>query len=797
MTEHMKFYAFEQTEPQKKRKPPAITPLDFKQIFTYNFQWKSLFFAAIGLLLAGASFAESVFPCGIGWIAAMAVWDKKRVVFQVIPVIIGSLLWTTTPLAYTAILLLLVLFFGVYTPNGNKARYLLPLTVFAATLAVRGSFLIFTGITDLLLIVIIAESILGAGLSLVFLTTLETWQRFTFMEGATWEEILCNFLLITAVIMGLEHLVIFSMPISEIAMRFAVLLGSLLGGVGGGAAVGALMGVIPSFGGATSPSALGLFAFSGLLGGVFHRFGRLGVIVGFLSGNLVLTFYLLNTSLIATSVIASMIAAGLLFIVPDKMLFRSKEVLKQGNTAVKPLLKSYHADEYVNVRLRSAGQALTSLKSALSSNKEETQEEKNIEGILNHLCRTVCHDCSLKDICWKSDFYVNYRDIMTMFAVVEAKGVLYAKDVPESFRKRCSHRKEIVASVNCLYEMYKKNVFWQQQTASGRYLAISQLENTVNLLTKIEKNLDSYVEFRKIIGSKLSVELREKNFPVDYISLNNVDDNYIDLKLKIRHCSGDGRCGRVVSNTIEELTGKKFRLREFQCGIEKNELCRCCYFLEGALNFNSHSLEMAKGGQGIVGDSHNDFILANAKHCFIISDGMGSGKKAKEEADITMNLITDVLKSGFDESFAAGMVNYLLLLNKEEEIYATADICLLDLYAKEANFVKLGAAPSFICSPNLGVKVVAGNSMPLGFGDDKPKIFKEKLIPGDILVMVSDGVLETGLDISEMELWLTETLNESAKEEAHTIAERILSGSVAFCGGKPKDDMTITVAVMG
>lgn len=796
MTEHMKFYAFEQTETERKRKSSSSS--DFKRFISYNLEWKSLFFAIIGFLLGGASFMESVFPCGVGWLAAMAVWDRRRVLVQFIPVLAGTALWTETPVIYAAILLLLVVFFGIYNPPHAKVKYLLPLTVFAVVLAVRGIYLVFSGISDLLLIVTFVESILSGGLSLVFLSTLETWQRFTFMEKPSWEEILCNFLLATGVIMGLEHIVIFTMPLSEIAMRLVVLLGALVGGAGGGAAAGAIMGIIPSLAGTTSPSALGLFAFSGLLGGVFHRFGKFGVIIGFLAGNLVLTFYLLNTSLVMNSVLASLIGAALLFAIPDKVLFRGKDLLSTGAVKINAP-KNYNSDAYVGVRLKAAGEALTTLRSALDSayQKEENPKEKNIESILAHISRTVCSDCSLKDICWKTDFYDTYKDIMTMFASVEARGVLYSRDAPETFKKRCSHRKEIVASINCLYEMYKSNAFYQHQTMSGRSLALSQLDNTVNLLTKIETNLGDYVEFRRTLDTRLSTTLRNNDFPVDYTNLVAVEENHLDLDLKIRHCGGGGRCGRPVASAIEELTGKRFRLQEFECAKEKGATCQCRFFSLGGISLNSYSLQKSKEDNGISGDCSSDFLLSDAKRCYLISDGMGSGEKARQESEKVTALVKDVMISGFDETFAAAMVNYMMLAHKDQEVYATTDICLIDRYKRQAEFVKLGAAPSYICSPGIGVKVVAGNSLPLGYeSGGEPKVFTESLNCGDILVMASDGLMETGLDSEEMELWLTKTLNESAKESPKTIAERLLSGAVALSGGRAKDDITVTVVIM-
>ncbi len=57
----------------------------------------------------------------------------------------------------------------------------------------------------------------------------------------------------------------------------------------------------------------------------------------------------------------------------------------------------------------------------------------------------------------------------------------------------------------------------------------------------------------------------------------------------------------------------------------------------------------------------------------------------------------------------------------------------------------MGASPSYICGKD-GVKVISGNSMPLGLLAEADVIsFKEEINIGDIVVLMSDGILETGM----------------------------------------------------
>ena len=70
-----------------------------------------------------------------------------------------------------------------------------------------------------------------------------------------------------------------------------------------------------------------------------------------------------------------------------------------------------------------------------------------------------------------------------------------------------------------------------------------------------------------------------------------------------------------------------------------------------------------------------------------------------------------------------------------------------------------------------------------GIHDQTAEIFREPVAPGDMILMISDGILDTGVNRDEMEYWLTRTFAESAGEEARIVAERLLNGALAF----PKD----------
>ncbi len=179
----------------------------------------------------------------------------------------------------------------------------------------------------------------------------------------------------------------------------------------------------------------------------------------------------------------------------------------------------------------------------------------------------------------------------------------------------------------------------------------------------------------------------------------------------------------------------------------------------------------------------------------MISDGMGSGPKARKESELTISLVKEVLECGFDRDFAAGLVSYLLLMDREGDIYATIDLCFLDLFRREAEFVKLGAGASYLCTPGKGMKVIYGQPMMIGFGGEAPtKSFKEEIRKGDIIILASDGICETAEGREEPDSWLVSLIEENYEEEPKVIGERIASQAVKLGGGKIRDDITVTVA---
>lgn len=140
------------------------------------------------------------------------------------------------------------------------------------------------------------------------------------------------------------------------------------------------------------------------------------------------------------------------------------------------------------------------------------------------------------------------------------------------------------------------------------------------------------------------------------------------------------------------------------------------------------------------------------------------------------------------------LINSSMYINSEEDTYATLDVAILDLYAGNMEFMKNGACPTFIKNKH-EVNVVKSISLPAGILDKIDLVVYDKdLSDGDIIVMCTDGILESNAEYENKEIWIKNLLEEIETDNVQKIANIIIKEGIDNNFGNPKDDMTVIVA---
>lgn len=194
----------------------------------------------------------------------------------------------------------------------------------------------------------------------------------------------------------------------------------------------------------------------------------------------------------------------------------------------------------------------------------------------------------------------------------------------------------------------------------------------------------------------------------------------------------------------------------------------------------------------ISGDSHLVRALSRSKLLLMLSDGMGSGEAAAQESAETLRLLWRFLYAGISFPLALETVNQQMLMRSGEDMFATVDLCAVDLNTGVAEFSKLAASRSLILRGG-ELLHVEGGRLPLGILERvQPAVTRVRLRPGDVIVMGSDGVMEAG---DGMMIDRLVRLSGDCTPEA--LAERLVREAGLRRGRGRIDDLTCICARIG
>lgn len=243
-----------------------------------------------------------------------------------------------------------------------------------------------------------------------------------------------------------------------------------------------------------------------------------------------------------------------------------------------------------------------------------------------------------------------------------------------------------------------------------------------------------------------------------------------------------GGVSKVISSIAEDIDEKNVDSKE-EKKEEKYKLSKVV-------------LTKTKNKSEVSGDNNLITKLEDGKYMLAISDGMGSGTQANKSSNTVISMLKKMLTNGFDKEVSIGLINSAININSNEETYATIDLSIVDLNNGNIEFVKNGACPTFIKSKNK-VEVVKAVSFPAGVLDKIDLVVYDKdLKAEDIIIMCSDGILESNTEYENKEVWLKNLLENIETNDIEKIANIIMQESIDNGLGIAKDDMTVIVAKM-
>jgi serine phosphatase RsbU (regulator of sigma subunit)/predicted enzyme related to lactoylglutathione lyase len=200
-----------------------------------------------------------------------------------------------------------------------------------------------------------------------------------------------------------------------------------------------------------------------------------------------------------------------------------------------------------------------------------------------------------------------------------------------------------------------------------------------------------------------------------------------------------------------------------------------------------------------VGGDYYDFLDLGPGHlAFVIGDIAGKGiAGALLMANLQANLRSQYAMVLDDLPRFLKSVNRLFCENTPETGYATLFFADYDDRTSRLRYVNCGHLPPILLRRDGSLEQLDSGSTVLGmFADWECTSCETKLVPGDTLVLYTDGITEaTSMDGREFgEEGLIEIVRAECHLSVERLLERILEKVRAFSGREQEDDITLVVA---
>ena len=520
------------------------------------------------------------------------------------------------------------------------------------------------------------------------------------------------------------------------------------------------------------------YTLSALFAGLVPRYGRLAVSGIFAASSFVVKWLIFPESngLLTVSYVA--VACLVLFFVPDRIL------LSFGTTAAisnKSQRKSYSMQELVKEELDGTINTVNSVADIFHDIIKSYCDSyaNSYDAVFDATAQAVCANCSLCRFCWHKDKLKTISLLENMITVMESKNILSKKDVPVDFSQMCIRCDGFVSELNKNYESLKVTKMWSGKVKESKRLVAEQFKNISMILENLQENLEKKFVNAPDLERKIVASLDKIGVSAEQIRIMSDEGFIVEIHQPVyRAEESPDRICQVLSEIFEVdmiFENKDSGVLMF---YQKPEFC-----------ITTEIRSTPRSNSQVCGDCSKGFFFAPGRYAIILSDGMGSGEYANFQSNVVTSLAQKLLSSGMKSETCVRLINNILMTNADRETFATVDLCVINLYSGIVEFVKTGAASSYIKQGKENITVTS-TSLPAGLIPAAEADFCVKYArDNDVVVMASDGITDV-LDSGEKNEIFSLIKPE---EEAGVLSEKILKRAISRSGGRALDDMTVCV----
>lgn len=435
------------------------------------------------------------------------------------------------------------------------------------------------------------------------------------------EEVMGTSLLLAITLCALGDFSIFGYSLRNILSILLVLIlgwkNGMLVGATGGITIGVVLGIIAN----SEPIMVASYAISGLLAGIFYRLGRIGVVAGFILGNVVLT-YVANGNTVPVILIQEILIAFLgLLAVPKRFQIDITDLYGKNKLLPETTVRGLTQNEDTIYKLNSMSHAISDLAksyeeaaSTILEEKDLQEQELSNEQIfieeLNLNLVELENNLLYEEIENNQNGVVDeiFKHLIKNELITEKELVQIFEDhnqyivgFKEKNEQVVNDVSKMIKAINYSYRISKMNFIWKKKMEENKKTVASGLDGVSKAISSMaeemkEENIEPFEEQKKEIMALLA----QKEMKISQLKIKqNASGRYfVEVYTNICEDIEGKQCNiKKIAKIIEKVLKDKFIIQGQECGLrQQKDICKFTYYSK-----DKYSLQVGVAGATKVG----------------------------------------------------------------------------------------------------------------------------------------------------------------------------------------------------
>ncbi len=748
--------------------------------------YKTIGFCLIALVLSLISFSEEIAPFPYIMIGLACTFNVPLIFIYGISMI--GMAITSMPISsfiiYTIFFAVFTLLTAAVNVEGISRKYINLIKLLLSMTIVKT---VATIVLSMSFVPVIYELLISTILFIVLVTSI--YVVFNIKKGYVFssEEMMAGLLLLALLVTPLSHISIYGISLMNIAIVAITMIYGWKTSAALGAVAGLTLGLTATIFSNISLAYVVILAVSGMISAVFRKYGKIPVVISFILG-VILVSYLISSSSFYVGMAIEVVAASMILIFLPKKVAMSLDDIFNYNSKLDSLADNLlDVSKEVKAKLNATSLVFKDLADiTVPVTKESKLETRDVifKYIIKH-AHDKCIGCKDKKKCIDAEMLkISVDNIATRLERLEEVS-------SDMLLVTCDKSETLIEEIKQINDSMKITRLLKRKEEENNKLLSKQYDEISKIISNISLDISGQMTEAGIDVKKIREELKVMGYRVYEDELDVDNNGYIEYVFVTDILNDFDKQKKEISLALSSLLEKPMAVK-MMLNLTKTEKSKIRLASKLKYKITSSTYKGIKNEEEVSGDSHLVFDDFKSKYISILSDGVGSSLEASSSSKNVISMFEKLLKGGFEEDKAIEMINSIIKIHQAESSYATIDMCIIDLETLHGEFIKLGAAPTYILSEGK-ISTLTNHNIPVGLLADAEYIpITKRLNKDDIIIQVTDGVVHDESNKSQNS-FVNSIKNIDITLSEKQILEYLKKEFVKSRGNSLTDDSTIIV----